>query len=76
MQKHGIHVKNNATYFNSFRNHCMKSRLMDINLAIWGKQEFKHNVVPLYMAQMAYMEVALCVDMDWSTILTSSQTQR
>ncbi len=54
----------------------MKSRLMDINLAIWGKQEFKHNVVPLYMAQMAYMEVALCVDMDWSTILTSSQTQR
>jgi hypothetical protein len=28
------------------------------------------------MAQMAYMEVDLCVDMDWLTILTSSQAQQ
>jgi hypothetical protein len=36
----------------------MKLRLVDINLAIWGTQEFKYNMVPLYMAQMAYVEVA------------------
>jgi hypothetical protein len=76
MQKHGTHVKNNATHFSSSRIHRMKSQLVDINLAIWRTQEFKHNVVPLYMAQMAYVEVALCVDMDWSTILTSSQAQQ
>ncbi len=54
----------------------MKSQLMDVDLAIWGIEEFKHNVVPLYMIQMAYVEVALCVYMDWSTILTSSQAQQ
>jgi hypothetical protein len=76
MQKHGIHVKNNATHFSSYRDHRMKSQLVDVNLAICGTQEFKYNMVPLYMAQMAYVEVALCVDMDWSTILTSSQAQQ
>jgi hypothetical protein len=50
----------------------MKSRLVDVNLAIWGTQEFKHNVVPLYVAQMVYVEVAMGVEMDWSKIPTSS----
>jgi hypothetical protein len=76
MQKHGTHVKNNATHFSSYKDHRMKSQLMDVDLAIWGIEEFKHNVVPLYMIQMAYVEVALCVYMDWSTILTSSQAQQ
>jgi hypothetical protein len=31
---------------------------------------------PLYMAQMAYVEVALGVSMDWSTVSTSLQAQQ
>jgi hypothetical protein len=54
----------------------MKSQLVDVNLAIWGTQEFKRNVVPLYVAQMVYAEVATGVEMDWSKIPTSSQPQR
>jgi hypothetical protein len=50
----------------------MKSQLADVNLVIWDISEFKCNVVPLYMAQMAYVEIALGVDMDWSIIPTSS----
>jgi len=52
----------------------MKAKLVNVDLAIWGIRDFKHNVVPLYMAQMAYVEVALNIDMDWSTILMSLQT--
>jgi hypothetical protein len=54
----------------------MKPQLVDVNLAIWGIGEFKHNVVPLYMAQMVYVEVALGVEMDWSNIPTSSRLQQ
>jgi hypothetical protein len=50
----------------------MKSRLVDVTLAIWGTREFKHNVVPLYMAQMVYVEVVMGVEMDWFNIPTSS----
>jgi hypothetical protein len=41
-----------------------------------GSRKFKCNVVPLYMAQMVYVEVALGVEMDWSNIPTSSRSQR
>jgi hypothetical protein len=54
----------------------MKSGLADVNSAIRGTWEFKCNVVPLYMAQMAYAEVAMGVNMDWSTISTSLQAQQ
>jgi len=72
LQKHDTHVKNNATHFSSYKDHHMKSWLVDVNLAIWGTQKFKHNVVPLYVAQMVYVEVAMGVEMDWSKIPTSS----
>jgi len=65
-------VKNNATHFSSYKDHHMKLQLVVDNLAIWMAQEFKHNVVRLYMAQMVYAEVALSVEMDWSNIPTSS----
>jgi hypothetical protein len=52
----------------------MKLGLVDVNLAIWGTQEFKRNVVPLYMNQMVYAKVALGVEMDWSNIPTSSRS--
>jgi len=50
----------------------MKLLLVDVNLAILGTRKFKHNVVPLYMAQMVYVEVASGVEMDCSNIPTSS----
>ncbi len=71
-QRHEIHVKNNVAHFNSCWDQHMKSQLADVNLVIWDISEFKCNVVPLYMAQMAYVEIALGVDMDWSIIPTSS----
>jgi hypothetical protein len=52
----------------------MKAKLGNVNLVIWGIKDFKHNVVPLYMAQMAYVEVALNIDMDCSTMPLRSQT--
>jgi hypothetical protein len=63
-------------HFNSYKDHHTKSWLVDVNLAIWRTWEFKCNVVPLYMAQMAYAEVAMGVNMDWSTISTSLQAQQ
>ncbi len=68
MQRHNIHVKNNATHFSSCKDHHMKSQLVDVNLAIWGTWEFKCNMVLLYMVQMVYVEVILGVEMDWSNI--------
>jgi hypothetical protein len=68
-------LKKNATHFSGCKDHCMKLQLMDVNLANWGTWEFKNNMVPLYMAQMVYAEVALGVDMDWSNIPTSSLAQ-
>lgn len=52
----------------------MKSRLVDVNLVIWGTREFKRNVLPLYMAQMVYAEAVMGVEMDWSNITTSSHS--
>jgi len=75
MHKHDTHVKKNATHFSRCKDHCMKLGLVGVHLAIWGTQEFKYNVVPLYMTQMVYTKVALGVEMDWSNIPTSSRSQ-
>jgi predicted small integral membrane protein len=67
-------VWNDVTQFTSCFDEQMKAHVLKVNTTITKNLIFARNQVPLIVAQMVYVEVALGVQVDWRTILGSQGT--
>jgi hypothetical protein len=66
--------KNDAAQFTSCFDEQMNAHMLKVNTTITKNLIFAKNQVPLIVAQMVYVEVALGVQVDWRTILGSQAT--
>ncbi len=66
--------KNDVTHLMSCFDEQMKAHMLKVNTTITKNLIFAKNQMPLIVAQMVYVEVALEVQVDWRTILGSQGT--
>ena len=70
-ERYAIHVRSGAVNINMCRHAAFKKRLLEVTLALWGRVTTKDG--GLTQCQMAYAEVFLGKDVDWTTFVAKKR---